>query len=263
MRSVPDEYKDTTYGNASFRRHIKITCAEGSVSGALEDDCHAFSVHLQHDGTAVTGVDAQWQRYPTTTCPGSIEVIPAMVGCPLVDDLLVVKRFTESLEQCTHMHDLTALMVMQASIYARGDCPADVLYESQVLDPDPVSGVQELTLFENGRQVLHWVMKDKALIEPASFRGVTPMKGFIAWAADRLQQPVLLHGFILQMAYFVSRSRPFNFDKLIGVQAQLAGHPANACYASREERMSESFKVDHKRHFHDCPEQMLRFVESR
>lgn len=263
MKSIPDAYRDASYGAGSFRRHIRISCHEGEVIGVLEDDCHAFSVVLKHDAKAVTEVSAHWDRYPTTTCPGSIDVICHMVGCPLSDDLVAIKRFTAALEQCTHIHDLTAVMLIQAYFYARGVAPADVTYEAQVIDPDPATGLQQLQLHENGSPVLQWTMQDRTVIEPELFRGTTPMQGFIVWAVRRLQQPVLLRSFILQMAYFVSRSRPYNFQQMVGMQAQQAGHPANACYASREERMPHSFKLEHKRHFHDCPEQMLRFVDSR
>lgn len=261
MKSIPEEYLDPTFGSSSFRRHIKMECSDTLVRGAVEDDCHAFSVEMQHDGKVVTAVSARWERYPTTTCPGSIEVIKQMVGCPLSDDLVEVKRFTPSLEQCTHIHDLCALMIIHSYRCLHGRVPASILYESQVTDPDPDTGIQSVTLSENGDEVLLWKMKDRTLIEPERFDGATPMRGFTVWAVRNLDKETLLRSFILQMACFVSTSRIINFKNMVGIQAQQAGHPANACYASREQRMPESFKVEHKRHFHDCPEQMLRFVD--
>lgn len=109
------QYRDPTFGSSCFRRHLRILCgADGVVRGVLEDDCHGFEVNLRHDGQQVTDIEARWQRYPTTTCPGSAGVINSMVGCPLSNDLMAVKRYTAAGQQCTHLHDLAALLVIHA-----------------------------------------------------------------------------------------------------------------------------------------------------
>ncbi|GAA5315341.1 MAG: hypothetical protein AseanaTS_05460 [Candidatus Pelagadaptatus aseana] len=254
------KYLDPTYGSGCFRRHIRISAVvSGEVRGALEDDCHAFEVCLRHDGHQVTDVQARWLRYPTTTCPGSLEVVTSMVGCPLSDDLLVIKRYTSAATQCTHLHDMMCLLVVHAYLSLSGD-ETVTEYQVAVSDPDPQTQQQRLILKVNQDVVFDWLIRDWRLVTPQAFAGLPIMKGFMGWVTKRLPEQ-LVHAFILQMGYFVSTSRRLNFPLMVGMQVQDAGHPINACYASLPERAVDSFKVDHKRNFKDCPEQLLRFVD--
>src|SRR5690554_4658629 len=104
-----------TYGQGRMRRLIDLRCDDAHTAvGWLEDDFHHFGVTIKHDGNRVTGARMTAERYPWETCPGAAHPLKAIVGKPLISRASDIGRLLEMRQQCTHVFDLTGLVLAQA-----------------------------------------------------------------------------------------------------------------------------------------------------
>ena len=255
------KFNNPAYGDGVFRRHVLIELTSPTeVFAALEDDAHAFALRLTHDGKVVTAVKAEWNRHPTTTCPGAVVELENMVGCPLSANPLAVRSYLQHLDQCTHFFDLTSSMISHVRLYGEdGDWPRRFMYKATVTDERDHLNVANLAL--NDEQVLEWPLRNFVVEGSGRFDGQNPLRGMTSWAADKLSDKELGWMLILQKALFVSMGRRMNFDGLAGALCKDVGQPLGSCYALRHGREEEARRLDSRRDYSEREEEVLRFIE--
>jgi len=150
-----------------YRRAIQIVAEPGRAVVEIEDDFHHFVVTVAHDGRAVTAASGLAVRYPWSSCPLAGSALGALAGLPLSTDPLAIYRFSDPLQQCTHMFEMAGLAVTQA---ARGSSTRR--YDAVVVDPQ--NGAQLAELQCDGEPRLTWRLQDGVIVEPAACAGRRP-----------------------------------------------------------------------------------------
>jgi hypothetical protein len=150
-----------------YRRAIQIVAEPGRSVAEIEDDFHHFVVTVAHDGRAVTAVSGQAVRYPWSSCPMAGGALGVLAGLPLSTDPIAIYRFSDPLQQCTHMFEMAGLAVTQA---ARG--LARRRYEAVVEDPEDGALLAELSC--DGAPLLTWRLQDGVIVEPDAYAGRRP-----------------------------------------------------------------------------------------
>lgn len=148
-----------------FRRRLRVIPSPGQVIAALEDDYHCMAVTLRHDGMNVTGVEADMERVPWTTCPGAPAVLAAtFTGVALA----AVPARGEKKANCTHLHDLTVLAAAHA-----GETDA-ILYE--IVTCDPIDGLAIAEIRCDGVSLLQVAHRNHLMEAPADIAGLSILK---------------------------------------------------------------------------------------
>lgn len=162
-----------------YRRRIRIEAGTDSVRVDLEDDPHRHSVLVRHDGERVTAVEARAIRVPWTLCRSAVSVLDRLVGMPLGGDLLQAGRYTNSLQQCTHLFDMAGL----AAAYAlRGIASRQYDIEAPYWQPE---GPRTLRLSRDGVPVLEWLLDGDTLQAPEKFAG-RDIRRLLRWAGEAI-----------------------------------------------------------------------------
>jgi hypothetical protein len=245
------------FGDGVFVRSLEIrTPSPGRISLAMEDPVHAFRIDFAHRGGIVTEVSAAWDRHPMSSCVGAPDALQQMVGCPLGDSVFDIARHTDSLQQCTHLHDMFCIAATHAC-QQRPDCRWDVII------PDARDGRVTATLTRNGKAALTLTLERdyQTIAEPEACRGLSVLKGFMAWVRAHVPAEQQLHYFLMQKALFLSQIQKIDAERLIGQQAMLSGPPTGTCYGSQAVRYAGSIRVGEIRRFGADlrAEQLLQF----
>ena len=257
-QKVYEEFRNPDYGKGCLRRHILVEAHDDmTVTAALEDDCHAFAIALKHDGEKITDINATWERHTTSTCPGALEQIKSLIGCPLSGNLLSHRRFTDPTQNCTHLFDASGVMITHAWRFTQSRKPIRTLYEITVTDA--VEGKSTITLNENGSEKLRWDMEQMIIQSPPRYKGQHPLKGMTSWAVNHLEPQELEYAVMMQKAQFVTVARLYQMNELQGVLATESLHPPGVCYAVQPERVNDCRRVPTKKDFSDTPEEVLKF----
>ena len=256
------EFRRTDYGDGVFRRHILLRVGPHSAYAALEDEPHAFELHMQHDGKCITDIQATWHRHPTDTCPGSAQMLKNIVGHPLSANPLALAKTADAFSHCTHFFDISSLMVTHCwRVLQAGGGEQSFVYRAEVHDIK--EGQQNSYLYCGDKLVLHWRSDDQQqILEPAAFAGRKVLKGLVGWVRDNLDQQTLEYCIMLQKAVFVSVGRMYNLDLFKGQPAQAIGQPVGSCYALRDGREHVSLRTGDRLNYSDSATGMLRFVDA-
>ena len=143
-----------------YRRRFLITPGPRSVTAALEDDVHAMSVRLDHDGHQITAVHPHTERAPWSVCPAAgAALVATFTGLPLDAATAPKAKWTN----CTHLYDLAAL----GAAHARD--PGPLTYDIAVADPE--NGISTCEIRANGALVHRWRVDYMTVIEPAELAG--------------------------------------------------------------------------------------------
>ena len=103
------------YGKGALRRRIQIDIvSDGLVTGALEDEAHAFKLPLTHDGKSVTDIGSHWVRHPTTSCSNAGEQLKTLFGHRISGDPMNLREYSDAIEHCTHFFDVANMMCTRA-----------------------------------------------------------------------------------------------------------------------------------------------------
>lgn len=244
----------------ALRRRIRIVTANGEARGALEDDFHHFRVAIGHNSERITHIQGDAVRYPYISCPGAPNELIALVGNALNGSLPAVANYTDRLKQCTHLYDLSCLVIT-----AIADQALERIYDVQVDDPQgdlPESDLPEgglpggglpraATLRCNGRLVLDWQLDGLVIHSEDSFNGVDVRGGFrrhldsTALSRDQTEQAS-----VLRRGIFISRGRFDPWDITTGEQA-------GGCYTLQPERIGTAVLItDNSYDFTHTPEQL-------
>lgn len=247
-----------SYGSGCYRRVVLLRAPDlRTVIAALEDDPHAFSVRLGHDGERVTSVTAHAERHPLSTCSGAVAPIEALVGAPLTRVSLELKRHADPRANCTHLFDLAGWAIAHA---ARGGT-GERRYEISI--PDAVDGRTEARLFRDGEEVLCWAIEHGRITAPVVFAGQQILGGFTRWASAALAGEELEHALMLARGYFVALARIYDMVSAGSHPAKDHPMPPGSCYSYTPGVIEHAWSLPgSRRDFSAAPEQLLRWVDA-
>lgn len=203
-----------------FRRRIIIHSVPGVVVAGLEDDVHRFILRLHHNQGVISGIQAQAERFPWTTCPDAGDYLAnQMVG----------KNLAEIADQdphqhCTHLYDLALLCC------ARADETQSIQYD--LLVADRIEGRTTALLLEDRVQRLQWQLSGTVIEGPEGWAG-RDLRQLSIWKTE-LSAADALRSVLLRRAVFVSGVRAYTeFAESTGVGGTAADRGPNrlgACY---------------------------------
>jgi hypothetical protein len=246
------------YGTGCYRRAIRLSAVgPRRVEAVLEDDPHAFALHIDHDGERVTAVCAHAERFPLTTCPGATQPIEALVGAVLSTVTLELKRHADPRSNCTHLFDLAALAIAHAARGAGGERRYDIEI------PDARDGHTEARLYRDGEIVLRWSIEHGRITAPDVFAGQQVLGGFTRWASATLAGEELEHALMLARGYFVALARLYGMDVAGAGRAIDHAMPSGACHSYSPGVVEDAWRVvGSRRDFSASPEGLLRWTDS-
>jgi hypothetical protein len=235
----------TAYGDGVFVRSLAIgSPAPGRTSLAMEDPVHSFQIDFSHVEGRITGVEARWDRHPLSSCAGAPDALADMVGCRLSESVFEISRHTDASRQCTHLHDMFCIAATHAH---RGlpDCRWDVVV------PDAIDGKVTATLLRNGEVVLTLVLEPDGhtIFAPEPCRGLSVLKGFMAWVRRHVPSEQHEQYFLMQKALFLTQIQKIDAESLIGQPAAMSGPPTGTCFGSQAGRYESSTRVGVIRRF--------------
>lgn len=248
------------YGSGQMYRQIVLrVTGNNRITAALEDEAHAFILHMSHDNDVITDIEPQWIRHPTSTCPNAGEELKRIVGYSLSANPLGLRDANDARENCTHFFDALSLMCTYATEAIENPNLKPHHFIAKVTDEKDTQ--QKATLTLNGETVLEWHINNGSIAKPALFSGRKVLKGLIGWAESSVDAKTLEYTLILQKAYFVSQARRLRMNDLNGIETTKTGQPIGACYATRSGRENESVRLATRQEYSEAPEKMLQFIE--
>lgn len=242
------------YGHGAFRRRIRLSHSNQSISAELEDCNHGFRLNIQYRDHSISTIDVETVRYPLNTCPGAAEPLQKLIGCRLDANIDELKAASQPRSNCTHLYDL-ALLAM-----AHGQRPEGIrVYDVEV--PDSLGADQAMTVYRDGQLVHHWLTDQQHIVEPAELLGKPIMKGFSQWSQQQFDNKDQLEAAqVLQRGFFVARARRVELNNRGGHPAIKDSMMAGACYSYSPEVIEQGIRLPGTvRDFSDCPEQLLTF----
>lgn len=181
---------------AGFWRRIIVAPGPGVVVAALEDDVHRFHLRLAHHDQIVTGVEAEVERFPWSSCTQAGDFLT---------ERLVGRSFVELADEdarshCTHLLDLAGI----AAAYAA--CTETVTFDLRVNDRKQQRTTAWLLIDEG--VALQWQLDGLDIVGPEAWADRN-LKSLSAWGRT-LAPEVLRQAAMLRRAIFVSgvRSQP-------------------------------------------------------
>lgn len=232
----------------------------GCAVGWVEDDFHHFGVTVEHDGTVVTEVRVHPVRYPWATCAEVAAPLQQLCGKPLVARASDIGTLVDMRLQCTHVFDLTGLVLAQIS---RGEPRRR--YEVLVDDFDvlgwegsrPTLGATWARLKRDGVEVMGWHIDRNRIDAPVQFAGQVLDTGFRAWTEAMELQPAE-YATILRRAILVAGGRTIDHDLIPSAAA--AQYPA-LCHSFQPARREYALRMmGTTRDYAQSPDGMLELA---
>lgn len=223
--SKPAQYPtNPDYGNGIYRRRIVLVRQDNRVEARLEDNNHAFSLTLDHDGQHITGVDGQALRYPLSTCPQAMTRLQEFVGLPLAMTAQDLHRQVAARENCTHWYDLLVLAIRHSQ-------REQTQREIEIAIDDPEDGVSNCRVWIDGELLIDWQCCNWVIEQPAQYKGISLSSGFSAWTRDEFSGNALEAALVLQKGYLVAQSRRYDLNITGGMPISDLQSPTGACYS--------------------------------
>ena len=242
------------YGQGCFRRRIRINIiGPGHAATAFEDDFHAFSLQLHHDGKIVRDIGAQSIRYPAALCPEARSRLLKMVGRPLTADRNEFLGYDNARQHCTHLHDMLWLTMSQV---LRGT-PAR---QYDIAIPDDQAGQTVAEIRVDDRPALQWTIAGGKVLEPAELAGATLRGGFGASLRTLYAGEVLEAALVLQMGCLVSGGRRVLLDAIDTLILEPGDRRIGRCFRFQQENLDRRPPSTHQvRDFTHAPTQLLEW----
>ena len=242
-----------------FRRQLDIRRQDAhTVVGWLEDEFHHFGVTLVHDGTHIRDVRVAAPRHPWTTCADAGAPLAALIGQQLTPHCAAIGKMLDLRRNCTHVADLASVVIAHAHAL-RPACRyhGTVERHDARLDGAP-EGLLRVTLRENGRVVLEWIMQEYQIVAPAAWAGRSILHGFREWVEARGGDDAE-HALVLRRVASVAFGRRIVLDHAT-TAADLGQGPV--CHSFQPEWRQIAFRMpDTQRRYDAHPEAMLAFVD--
>lgn len=195
---------------------LRIIDAHTAVAW-LEDDFHHFGVTVQHDGALITGVRMAAPRTPWSTCPGAVAPLQKLVGKRIVSRASEIGSLIDMRLQCTHVFDLTGLLLAHVSHAAeRGKrrryhtvIPDRARHSDEhVIDS---FGPGTAKLYCDDKLVMSWEIDGEKITGPAPYDGHSQNVGFRAWT-ESMPEEEAEYANILRRAILVAGGRTIRVD---------------------------------------------------
>jgi hypothetical protein len=248
-----------------MRRLVDLRREDNETAvGWMEDDFHHFGVTVKHRDGIITDVRMVAARHPWTACPGAAEPLRALIGQPLVERASDIGRLIEMRLQCTHVFDLTGLVLAQAAQGRERLRYHAIISDREMQSDAGVSadrsrfGRGVATLLCNGQQVLQWAIDDSLITAPAEHAGHSLDQGFRAWTEAMPLLPAE-HAFILRRAILVAGGRAIDHNDYPNADAM--GVPA-LCHTFQPGTRETAWRVkDATRNYEQNASDMLIRLE--
>lgn len=252
---MPDHLVNPRYGAGLYRRRIRLARTGRHVDAALEDDCHGFRLHLEHDGVRVTAVAGEALRVPLNTCAGALQPLQSLVGVALDAPVSSIVASVPPRGNCTHLFDLSLLALAHVSQ------PEPVrIYDVEVVDQAQEGAPARAEVFLNGESIHCWQLARMAIVEPQKFAGRPVLRGFSAWANEAFAGRELEAAMVLSRGVFVACSRMFDMSEIGGQPALNHTNMLGACYSYSAGVVEHAIRNhDTVRDFSETPEALLTF----
>jgi hypothetical protein len=208
-----------------FWRRIALHPSPSELLAGIEDDAHRFLIRLSLQGEIVSDVEVKGERIPYTTCADAGEFFKqSLVGLPLH----AIAAF-DSHSHCTHILDLAVL----SARHAHDTTPTS--FDLRVTDA--VSGQKRATLYENGKTMLQWEVRDTLILGPGVFNG-KDLRKFAVWK-NALSTMELEQAAMLRRAVMVSGARAIPIDDATRPADRGAGR-MGACFTYQTPRVLQA-----------------------
>lgn len=215
------------YGEGLCRRRIRLENISDSVSiGELEDDFHHFRVEIHHKGNRVNHIQGTTFRAPWSTCSEVNKPLQEIIGLQLSKDSTSIGAYGSPTENCTHLFDLTGLLVSHILGEERNK-------QYDLAITDPVNGFQKLFLWKDGIAVFKWEVQDSVIIAPKTLEGVSLQGKFISWAKDNFDEAIVEGAIALRRMIHISMGRGTNLDQ-VELGTEHVDGPKGRCYTYSE-----------------------------
>jgi len=193
----------------AYRRRIVVTTVEaGVVVSDLEDDFHHFVVTVHHDGSTVTAVECESERWPWSTCPAAAEPLRALAGMLLAPRFTAAAGWTDPKQNCTHQFDAACHAVTHA--FAGRDRRQ---YDVEVPMRDNTSGATRVRLWVDGAARLQWDLTWNGIVDPSPPFDTAPWKGgFMRWADATLEPDDAECAIVLRRGADIGMGRSMDLD---------------------------------------------------
>jgi hypothetical protein len=181
-------------------------------------------------------------RYPWATCAEVAAPLQQLVGQPLVARASAIGGLVDMRLQCTHVFDLTGLVLAQIS---RGSASRryEVLVEDlEVLgweDGHPVFGATQASLRRDGAEAMHWHIDRNRIVAPPQYAGQALDAGFRAWT-EAMELDPAEYATILRRAILVAGGRTVDHD-LVASAAAL--HMPALCHSFQPVRREQALRM--------------------
>ncbi|MEE4454827.1 DUF2889 domain-containing protein [Novosphingobium resinovorum] len=219
------------YGLGCYRRLLRFYRRRGALLATLDDTHHAMWLLLRHDTMQVLGVEASFDRHPTTACMGAIAGLHALTGLPLdASPAVIIGRLARD-ANCTHLGDLATWAI-------RATRDAEPLTEYAILVEDGRPDPCRMEIQRNGIPIHSWLIRGFEVVGPEELAGMPLMRGFMAEARKHFRDDELEAAIMLQRGIFVARGRRHIVDQIPAVPLHAAKGMAGACYSYSNDRLA-------------------------
>lgn len=233
-----------------------------TVVGWLEDDFHHFGVCITHSGTTVTGVSATAVRYPWTSCGFAPEALQPLVGKTMSARCSDIGRLIKMREQCTHIFDLTGLVMAHAVRNIAHRRYQTITDDREILDwvnhKSPIFGPTTISLLQDENPVMQWRSDEQYIVDTATGHQQSLGRGFREWT-ESLDVEQAEYITVMRRALLVSGGRSMVHDKYPNAGAM---DQPELCYSFQASRRDDALRVTGAtKDYADHPEAMLAQVD--
>lgn len=231
---------DLLDGRPGFRRRIIVTPAASVVWAAVEDDFHRFLIRVEHAEGRVTGLKADAERFPWTTCPAAGDHLAAEVtGRPLAEIAQL-----DPLQHCTHLFELIVL----AAVHATDDAPT----RFDLTATDRVDGRTRVALAIDDRPLLAWDVHGSLIEGPEPWAG-RELRRLSSWRHE-LAPDVREAAGLLRRVVQISQGRGLTLETR-KTAADWGKGRLGACFTYQPARAAEATRIPGWiRNFSDDPD---------
>lgn len=214
------------YGSGAFRRRLRFDTPPGAMVAQVDDSFHSYWLLIEHDGDAITAIDAGFLRAPTNMCIGAISGLAALRGTRLSASQRDLMKLLPQPSNCTHLTDL--------ALWTMAQVDADATWD--ILIPDARAGAAWITIRRNDRLIHRWRIAGFEVTGPQPYGGRPLMRGFMKWAREAFSGDALLAATMLQRGVFVARGRQHIVDRAPSQPLSSASGMEGMCWSYSAER---------------------------
>lgn len=216
-------------GPGIFRRTVIADASARRVNAAIEDDFHHYEILLEHDGAAVTAIEARSHRTPWTTCHKAEAQLDQLLGQKIN---IRPTGLPDPHFQCTHMFELAVVAIAQAVRGGRRRYDVAVPWRE-------LEGAGTASLLRNGRPLLEWDFEGDILTAPSSVAGKN-LRALIKDMDRAIDDDMFEAVCVLRRSIHVSGGRSVPFETY--ASAADIPHALGACFIFQPERVAQALK---------------------